>query len=157
MRYWLLMLIALPLLGCDVQKPTGQAIETLAGVSITRPKPNAAQLAQGQAVYQQHCVMCHGAQAQGAPQWRTTPGAAPPLNGSGREWTYNAKQLRQAVRSGKAGLSTSHAPPSPNESTRGAMPAFEGTLSEAEIEAVVVWFQSIWPDALYAAWVNQHR
>lgn len=39
----------------------------------------------------------------------------------------------------------------------GGMPAGGGKLSQAEIEAVIVWFQSQWPDEIYSAGLNLNR
>lgn len=39
----------------------------------------------------------------------------------------------------------------------GGMPARGGKLSQAEIEAVIVWFQSLWPDEIYSAWLSLDR
>ena len=40
------------------------------------------------------------------------------------------------------------------EGTRpeGDMPAWGGKLSEQEIDDIVTWLQSLWPDDVYAAW-----
>jgi mono/diheme cytochrome c family protein len=32
------------------------------------------------------------------------------------------------------------------------MPAWEGKLSDREIDDVIAWFQSLWDDQTYAAW-----
>jgi len=36
-------------------------------------------------------------------------------------------------------------------------PAWGNTLSEADIEAVIAWFQSLWPDPIHAAWADTDR
>jgi len=33
------------------------------------------------------------------------------------------------------------------------MPGFAELLSDAEIDAVIAWFQSFWLDEIYAAWL----
>lgn len=65
-----------------------------------------------EALYAQHCAMCHGAQAQG--------GSGPRLAGNSR--AANEANVRSAIAFG-----------------RGIMPGYSAILSEAEIEALVRW------------------
>lgn len=102
-------------------------------------------LAQGGRVFQANCAVCHGARAQGAPNWQR-PGVdgkypPPPLDGSAHAWHHPRAALRQVIKEGTI-------------SAGGNMPAWGGKLSEAEIEAVIAWFQSHWPDEIYAAWAE---
>lgn len=102
-------------------------------------------LAHGQRIFQTHCSACHGAQAQGAPGWER-PGAdgkylPPPLDGSAHAWHHPRSALRQVIRDGTVQVG-------------GNMPAWGGELSAAEIDAVMAWFQSLWPDEIYAAWAE---
>ena len=97
------------------------------------------QVNQGQVLFADHCAACHGVTGQGANNW-TQPNAigvrpAPPLNGSGHAWHHSLADLAQTVENG-----------------RGLMPAWKGTLSEAEIIATIAWTQSLWPDVIYTAW-----
>lgn len=134
---------------CD--QPSGQAgkrtIETLAGSGATRQE-DPQQLALGAKVYQTHCAACHGDNAQGAPDWRRKDADGfyppPPLNGSGHEWHHSTAKLREIIKHGSL----------PGQ---GRMPAWEGTLSDAEIDAVIAWFQSLWPDQVYAAWYDMQQ
>jgi mono/diheme cytochrome c family protein len=34
------------------------------------------------------------------------------------------------------------------------MPAFGAKLADADIEAVIDWFQSLWPEEIYLAWAQ---
>lgn len=103
---------------------------------------NAAQVARGQALFTQHCARCHGERAQGDAQWRrrnrdgTFP--PPPLDGSGHAWHHSRSWLKEMIRNGSA--------------PQGNMPAWGGTLDEQQIEDLIAWFQSLWPDEVYAAW-----
>lgn len=98
-----------------------------------------AQVSQGQVLFADHCATCHGAQGQGANNWTQANALgvrpAPPLNGSGHAWHHSLADLTQTVAQG-----------------RGAMPAWKGTLSEAEIMATLAWVQNQWPNAIYTAW-----
>lgn len=103
---------------------------------------SAAQAQHGAAVYAQNCAVCHGARAEGAKDWHR-PGAdgkypPPPLDGSAHAWHHPRAQLKQIILDGTQ--------------PRGGMPAWRGKLSEADVDAVIVWFQSSWPDDIYRAW-----
>lgn len=37
------------------------------------------------------------------------------------------------------------------------MPAWSGTLSGADIDAVIIYFQSLWPEEIYQAWLDIDR
>ena len=34
------------------------------------------------------------------------------------------------------------------------MPAFQNQLSDAQIDAIIVWLQSLWSDDIYQAWYD---
>ncbi len=102
-------------------------------------------IAQGQRLFQANCAVCHGVQAQGAPNWER-PGAdgkypPPPLDGSAHAWHHPRSALRQVIKQGTVHIG-------------GGMPAWGDKLSDAEIDAVIAWFQSTWPDEIYAAWTE---
>ncbi len=102
-------------------------------------------LAQGERVFQANCASCHGTQAQGAPNWER-PGVdgkypPPPLDGSAHAWHHPRNALRQVIKEGTVRIG-------------GNMPAWGDKLSDAEIDAVIAWFQSRWPDEIYAAWTE---
>ncbi|MFM1892816.1 MAG: hypothetical protein RLZ44_1893 [Pseudomonadota bacterium] len=93
----------------------------------------------GAGLYRQHCASCHGPAAEGAPGWQQ-PGPdgrypPPPLNGSAHAWHHPLKALYHTITRGQ-----------------GNMPAWGGRLSRAEVLAIIAWFQSLWPDEIYAAW-----
>lgn len=142
----LVAIACLVLSGCDVGRgPAG--VETLAGSNAVR-NYDPQQLALGQRVFARHCAICHGANGEGAPNWRQRDADGffppPPLNGSGHEWHHPTATLRAMIRDGS--------PPG-----QGKMPAWGDKLSEQEIAAVVEWFQSRWPDPVYAAWYDMQQ
>lgn len=141
----MILTVAGLLFACDQQ---AQVSSASTGQIPVRNK-NQTELALGKKVYQDHCSVCHGKQAQGDANWRKTkPNGQyppPPLNGSGHAWHHSRAVLRDVIMQG-------------SEPGQGDMPAWKGKLSDAETEAVISWFQSTWPDPVYAAWYEmQHR
>ena len=98
-------------------------------------------VAQGRRLYGQHCASCHGAELEGQPDWRQR-GAdgllpAPPHDASGHTWHHSGAQLIEMTRFGPQRFA--------GPDYRSAMPAYEGTLSEAEIAAILSFIKSTWP------------
>ncbi len=106
------------------------------------------QLAMGERVFQANCAVCHGAQAQGAPDWRKRDAdgfyPAPPLDGSGHAWHHSLVMLEDMITNG-----------SPDG--KGKMPAWKGKLNQQEIQATLAWFQSQWPQPVYDAWYEMQQ
>lgn len=131
------------LAACDMKSDQG-SIETLSG-SNARRQHDPQQVALGATVFRAHCAGCHGAHGEGAADWRRKDADGfyppPPLNGSGHEWHHSKAELRRFIKHGS--------PPG-----QGKMPAWNGRLSDEEIDAVIEWFQSQWPDPVYAAWFD---
>lgn len=102
---------------------------------------DASQVDRGQAVFQQNCVSCHGANGEAQTGWKEASGAesAPPLNGSAHTWHHSLKQLKKTIQQGSLQLG-------------GSMPAFEEKLSDQDIDSVIAYFQSLWPEEIYAGW-----
>jgi len=104
-----------------------------------------ARVARGAEVFRQSCATCHGDRAQGAINWtKAGPDGKyppPPLDGSAHAWHHPFAQLKQTIQDGTLKLG-------------GSMPPWKGKLSEADTEAVILWFQSTWPEPIYAAWID---
>lgn len=102
-------------------------------------------LAHGQRVYKTYCAGCHGAHAEGAPDWyRRGPDGRwppPPLDGTGHAWHHTFDWLKRTIEEG-----TLH--------SGGGMPGWKNTLSDRDIETVIAWFQSLWPEEIYASWAR---
>lgn len=97
----------------------------------------------GAGVFRDNCAQCHGIDGEGAPGWRQVgPDGKflpPPLNGTGHAWHHPLRMLFHVIKNGSPG-------------GQGNMPPWKDKLSDEEILAVVAWFQSRWPDEVYAAW-----
>lgn len=102
-------------------------------------------LSRGEAIFQQNCASCHGERAEGAENWhqRNPDGTMPPppLDDSAHAWHHPLWQLRDMISHG-------------GELYDGAMPSFRDQLDDAEIDAVIAWFQSQWRDEVYQAWLG---
>jgi mono/diheme cytochrome c family protein len=106
------------------------------------------QVVQGEAIYSQYCRDCHGKSAGGKISWRTPNREGnyppPPLDGSGHTWHRSFALLQKTIREGGVPLG-------------GTMPPFEGQLSIEEIDAVIAWFQSLWPIDIYSNWSDREK
>lgn len=144
--------MALALSACEekrVEAPRG-AVQSPASGAAAMPTKRAAvpradfsTVMRGGRLYTENCARCHGQLAQGAPQWQQ-PGPdgkypAPPLNGTGHAWHHPMPALKATIRNGTLRIG-------------GSMPPWGDKLSEDEIEAIIAWFQSHWPEEIYAAW-----
>ena len=150
MKAAIMVLLAVVLVACDQKAEKDQKVQLSSASTEQVPARHndPAVLALGQKVFQQHCSACHGAQAQGAADWRkrkpdgTFP--PPPLNGSGHAWHHSRAILRDVIRNG-------------SQPGQGGMPAWQGKLTGDEIEAAIGWFQSLWPDPVYTAWYEMQQ
>lgn len=105
-------------------------------------------VAQGKKLYAQHCAACHGANLEGQPEWRKRmPNGrlpAPPHDESGHTWHHPDGMLVDIV---KNGLVPGRTAP---EGYQSDMPAFGKQLSEADVEAVLAYIKSVWPQEVLA-------
>lgn len=104
------------------------------------PTLDASQINLGRQVYQAQCASCHGANAEGAPNWKTPDAQGnyppPPHNDTGHTWHHSDRVLYEIIRDGFAD------PLRPGSPKR--MPPFGDKLSNAEIRAVITYFKSLW-------------
>mgnify|MGYP006187088131 CR=1 FL=1 len=95
----------------------------------------------GRTMYQETCASCHGANLEGQPNWRERgPDGklpAPPHDMTGHTWHHPDEVLFRITRDGVA-----KAVGIPDYVS--SMPAYGGTLSDAEIVAVLSWIKSRW-------------
>jgi mono/diheme cytochrome c family protein len=108
----------------------------------------AAQLAQGQVIFADHCAACHGLHGEGVADWKTVDEngfyPAPPINGTAHAWHHSLKVLLRTINMG-------------GEPLGGSMPAFQGRLTAQEQRLVIAAFQHYWPDNVYAQWHDIDR
>ena len=100
----------------------------------------------GEAVYRANCANCHGPNGEATPGWRN-PGAdgrypPPPLDGSAHAWHHSTETLETMIRVG-------------SPAAIGGMPAWDGKLTNQQIDDVIVWIKSLWPDEVYDIWLKE--
>lgn len=142
MRWRLQVWIGILVVGMFVVACTSQTLTPAGTSQPPLPTLDPVQVQRGQAVYQANCATCHGANAQGAPNW-ATPGPdglypAPPHDDTGHTWHHSDRVLYDAIYNGLAD------PLKPGSPLR--MPAWSGKLSDAEIRAVIEYFKSLWSE-----------
>jgi mono/diheme cytochrome c family protein len=72
---------------------------------------------------------------------RTLP--PPPLDGSAHTWHHSIEQLARSIKQGGIQLG-------------GVMPGFTDKLDDQQIQALIAFFQSKWPDEIYQPWHNRY-
>lgn len=101
------------------------------------------QVRAGKPLYQKYCAECHQPDASDTPNWRERGADGkfppPPLNGTAHTWHHHLDGLRRTIRIGGVPLG-------------GVMPAFGDKLSDREIDDILAWIQSHWPDQIYSSW-----
>jgi len=117
---------------------------TLAATTSLPPLPtlDPAWIQTGKELYQANCATCHGAQAEGAPNW-ATPGPdglypAPPQDDTGHTWHHSDRVLYETIYGGMGD------PLRPGSPLR--MPAWSDKLNDAEIRALIAYFKSLWTE-----------
>ncbi len=129
--------------------PPPTSVSTVPGVPESAPRDwDFDQVRRGAVLFARNCASCHGANAEGAPNWRHRDADGmfppPPLNGSGHAWHHPKAVLHDVIKHGS--------PPG-----KGNMPAWGGRLSDAQIDDIIAWFQSRWPNQVYNAWYQMDQ
>jgi mono/diheme cytochrome c family protein len=102
---------------------------------------NAAELAEGKALYMEHCASCHGRDLEGQDNWRERRAdgklPAPPHDETGHTWHHPDSQLFAITKHGTAAFAP--------EGYKTDMRGFGGEMSDAEIRQVLAWIKAQWP------------
>jgi mono/diheme cytochrome c family protein len=132
-----------------------------AWISSAAPAPEFADadnlelVAVGAILYRQHCGSCHGAHLEGQPNWEKVAAngrlPAPPQDHRGHSWMHSDVELLHT-------MSVSLRDTAPPGYTTD-MPAFEGTLSDGQMIAILAFIKSRWPIGvrLYQSLLNPGR
>ena len=99
-------------------------------------------VALGQTVYGDACASCHGANLEGEANWRNRKPdgtlRAPPHDQTGHTWHHPDRFLFDYTKLGGAGMGI--------PGFKSAMPGFQGILKDGEIQAVLAFIKSRWPE-----------
>jgi mono/diheme cytochrome c family protein len=143
-KIWPLATAVALLVACS--KEGDKAAAPVPGIAMRHFDP--ASITRGARLFEQNCVVCHGPQAQGHPDWQTPSdgsfAAAPPLNGTGNDWKRSRAMLAATIQNGARRKSDN----------LDIMPAWKGRLGERDVEDVLNWLQSLWPADVYDAWTK---
>lgn len=106
-------------------------------------------LERGRELYATNCASCHGVNLEGQPDWKsanedgTYP--APPHDETGHTWHHGDTMLRDYIkRGGQAALDDM------GVSFMSGMPGFGDRLTDEDIEAVLDYIKSNWPEPIRA-------
>lgn len=151
-KIWLPALLLVTLSACDNSPTTDEKARQAASPATSSANQakrwySNEQVDAGYKLFQNNCAVCHKPDASGTTEWnKPMPDGKyppPPLNGTAHTWHHSMKVLRRVVRKGGA-------------SVGGWMPAFENQLNSEEIDAVLAWVQSHWPDKTYQIWLSRN-
>lgn len=142
----LILAVAALIAGCSEDRPARAATAPSAPKPLAAGVPHgldAARVARGAEIYQAHCAICHGDKGQGAPNWaKKGPDGKfppPPLDAQGHAWHHPMGWLVATVKEGTV-------------KKGGGMPAWAGVLKDDDIESVLAYVQSLWPEEIYTSW-----
>ena len=118
------------------------------GISSNLPPVD---IAAGETIYAARCASCHGANMEGAPDWRT-PGPdgkypPPPHDETGHTWHHDDAMLFNYTKLGGDAAMRAQGLPAPDS----GMPAFSDVLTDAEIRDVLAYIGSTWPERIRSA------
>ena len=117
---------------------------------ITRD--SALMIARGKVVYESNCVSCHQVNLVGAENWKGLDEdghrKAPPLNGMGHTWHHDDATLHNIIKYGLAKIVKNY---------EGKMLGFEDNLKDKDIDLVLTYMKSFWPDDVYQQQINLNK
>jgi mono/diheme cytochrome c family protein len=106
----------------------------------------------GKLAYQNNCVSCHMPNLSGAENWKDVDEdghrKAPPLNGTGHAWHHDDKTLHAIIKYGLAKLVKNY---------EGKMMGFGDNLSDKDIDGILAYIKSFWPEDKYNYQINLNK
>jgi mono/diheme cytochrome c family protein len=106
----------------------------------------------GKNIYENNCVSCHQVNLVGAENWKGLDEdghrKAPPLNGTGHTWHHDDATLHNIIKYGLAKLVKNY---------EGKMLGFEDNLKDKDIDSVLSYIKSFWPDDVYQRQINLNK
>ena len=101
-------------------------------------------IARGKVIYENNCVSCHQVNLIGAENWKSLDEdghrRTPPLNGTGHTWHHDDATLHNIIKYGLAKLVKDY---------QGKMLGFEDSINDEDIDSVLSYIKSFWPENVY--------
>ena len=117
---------------------------------ITRD--SALMISRGKIIYDSYCVSCHQVNLIGAENWKELDEdghrKAPPLNGKGHTWHHDDASLHNIIKYGLAKLVKNY---------EGKMLGYEDSLKDKDIDSVLSYMKSFWPNDIYQQQINLNK
>ncbi|WP_082181938.1 c-type cytochrome [Aestuariivita boseongensis] len=122
------------------------AMTIWAGAAAADHELDGRDVARGAGLYQEQCAACHGADLEGAPNWRSANAdgtlPAPPHDETGHTWHHDNVLLFDYTKlGGQVALEMRGV-----TGFTSAMPAFGDQLSDEEIWNILAYIRSTWPE-----------
>ena len=109
-------------------------------------------IARGKIIYQNNCISCHQVNLVGVESWKELDKdghrKSPPLNGMGHTWHHDDATLHNIIKYGLVKLVKNY---------QGKMLGFEDKLKDKDIDSVLAYIKSFWPDDMYQHQINLNK
>ena len=106
-------------------------------------------IAKGKIIYQKNCISCHQVNLVGVKNWKELDEdghrKSPPLNGTGHTWHHDDATLHNIIKYGLVKLTKNY---------QGKMLGYEDRLKDKDIDSVLAYIKSFWPDDMYEHQIN---
>ncbi len=106
-------------------------------------------ITRGKIIYQNNCISCHQVNLVGVENWKELDEdghrKSPPLNGTGHTWHHDDATLHNIIKYGLVKLVKNY---------QGKMLGFEDKLKDKDIDSVLAYIKSFWPDDIYQHQIN---
>ena len=106
-------------------------------------------ITRGKIVYQNNCISCHQVNLVGVENWKELDEdghrKSPPLNGEGHTWHHDDSTLHNIIKYGLVKLVKNY---------QGKMLGFEDKLKDKDIDSVLAYIKSFWPNDMYQYQIN---
>jgi len=106
-------------------------------------------IARGKIIYQNNCISCHQVNLVGVENWKELDEdghrKSPPLNGTGHTWHHDDTTLHNIIKYGLVKLVKNY---------QGKMLGYEDKLKDKDINSVLAYIKSFWPDDMYQHQIN---
>ena len=109
-------------------------------------------IARGKIIYQNNCISCHQVNLVGVENWKELDEdghrKSPPLNGTGHTWHHDDATLHNIIKYGLVKLVKNY---------QGKMLGYEDRLKDKDIDSVLAYIKSFWPDDIYQHQINLNK